>query len=148
MSIQDATLILSDEQALVATADSQNTIDLGAGVNHLNTAIALNAGESMRHQFLNVIVTVAFTDATNYIFALQDSTDDSTFAATEIITPAIAIGTLVIGYVVLRTPIPSNIRRYVKMVYTESGSTETAGTVSAWIGPAGQGPGESNALNP
>lgn len=148
MSIQDAELILSDDQALVATADSTNTIDLGAGIDHLNSAIVLNAGESMRHQFLNVLVTTSFAAATSYQFALQDSADDSSFAATEIITPAIVIATLIAGYVVLRTPIPSNIRRYIKMVYTEAGSTENAGTVSAWIGPAGQGPGESAALNP
>ena len=148
MSIQDAELILSDEQALVATADSESSVDLGAGIDHLGNATVLNAGESMRQQFLNVIVVTAFNAATSYVFALHDSADDSSFAITEITTPAIVIATLVAGYVVLRIPIPSNVRRYVKMVYTEAGSTEDEGVVSAWIGPACQGPGESAALTP
>ena len=138
--MMDGELLFSDTQALTTTADSTNVVDLGAGIDHTNTATVLNAGESMKQQILNVVVTTAFAGGTNVQIALQDSADDSTFAATD---PVIASGTittanLTAGVVLLRVAIPPELRRYLKLVYTISG-THTAGAVSAWIGPTGQG---------
>jgi hypothetical protein len=149
MSAQDRTNQFSDGQALTTTADSTDNVDFGAGIDHLGNATTLDLGESARHSWLNVTVVTAFAGGTSVQIALQDSADDSSFAATNpvIATPAVAAATLVAGYVVMRLPLPPDLRRYLKLVYTIVG-TFTAGAVDAWIGPAGQGPAKSSAVSP
>lgn len=130
--MRDNSLILSDEQAVTATADSTNHIDLGAGKDHKGNALIPGAGRTGK-MFLNITVDVTTTSggATTADFALQDSADDTSFAATPIIISAVAKATLVAGYRVMRMPLPPNLRRYVKVVYTVNVADFTAGKFSA-----------------
>ena len=141
MSTMDAELIFSDEQALVATADSTNIVDLGAGVDFKDNAIVLNAGESGRQQWLNIVVITTFSsNPTSYTFELKSSATVGGSYVMRMATPAIVVATLVAGYVVYRGAIPAQpLERFLKIVYTETGgSAEDEGVVSAWIGPSGQ----------
>lgn len=120
----DAKLIFSEDQALVATADSTNHIDLGN--------VTQGSGGPL---WLVVVVTEAFVTATSYEVELFDSADDSSFAVPKvpITTGAVAVATLVAGYTAIKVPLPDSIRRYLKLVYTEVGSTGTAGKFTAFI---------------
>ena len=120
----DAKLIFSEEQALVATADSTNTVDL------FNTTHG--SGGPL---WLVIIVTESFVTATSYEFELEDSADDSSFASltVPITTGAVAVATLVAGYTAMKVPLPDSLRRYSKLVCTEVGSTGTAGKITAFI---------------
>ena len=132
----DKELIFNENQEVTSTADSTDSLDLGAGTDHAGNAIVLNAGESGR-MWLNVAIPTAYVSGTSVAFKLQDSADDNSFADTQIDTGAIVVETLVAGYTVLRMPMPPDTRRYVKMVYTVVGSP-SAGKITTWIGTSGQ----------
>ena len=130
--MRDDQLVLSDEQAVTATADSTNIIDLGAGTDHKGNALIPGAGKTGK-MFLNITVDVTTTSAgaTTADFELQDSADNSSWAATPIKISAVAKATLVAGYRVMRMPLPPNLRRYVKVIYTVAVANFTAGKFSA-----------------
>lgn len=120
----DRNLVFSEDQALVATADSTNTVDTGN--------VTMGSGGPW---YVVAIVTEDFATSTSYEIEVQDSADDSSFAAltVPITTEAVIIATLVAGYVALKQPLPTSVRRYVKLVYTEVGSTNTAGEITAFL---------------
>jgi hypothetical protein len=132
----DAKLLFGEDQAetTVAAHDSTNVIDLGAGYDAFGTASGLsNPGEGDQ-LWLNVVVTTAFTSggAATLTVALNHSTDNSSWTVV-LQTPAIALATLVAGYQIIRMPLPANLNRYLKMIYTIGTAVMTAGAVSAWI---------------
>lgn len=126
----DKDTILSDSQALTTTADSETVLDLGALVDDRGTALVDKFGIVLGNLILDVSVVTAFAGGTNIQTSLHDSADDSTFATTEIVTADIVTASLVAGYKILSMPLPKAIKRYIKLVYTISG-TYTAGAVHA-----------------
>ncbi len=116
----DRNLVFSEDQALIATADSTNTLDT------FNTTMG-----SGGPWYVMAIVTEDFATSTSYETEVQDSASESSgFAAmlVPITSETIAIATLVAGYVILRQPLPKTTKRYIKLVYTETGATNTAAT--------------------
>lgn len=131
MAIKDALLTFSDEQAetTVAAHDSTNNVDL-AGV-----AKDMGPGEEL---YLVIVVTEAVTSggAATVQFAVQDSADDSSYAALAPVpldTGAVGKATLTLGYEVMRIALPNSLQRYLKIVYTIGTAVLTAGKFSAWI---------------
>ena len=134
--------ILSDNQALVATANSEDVINLGSApgaVPYQTNAIArfLNGGGALP---ITIQITESFATATSYKFQFVTSAAENLGTPTVIWdSGAIAIATLVAGY---RLPIrylpPFTPLQYLGMIYTEAGSTATAGSVFAAIGLARQ----------
>lgn len=115
--IADLSLVLSDAQAVTASAASTNVVDsLAAG-----RAMTGNA----RVQFLVDTLPVSAGSST-CVFSLQDSADNSTFADV-IVSPAIAKATLVAGYVPFEAMIPAGIRRYIRGFYTVAVADFSAG---------------------
>ena len=90
MSLVDARLELSDAQALTASADSTNVIDLS------QTARQIGAGRTMYVHF-NVTVGADFTTGDEtYTFGV--ATGAATSLGTVLSSRAIAAGTLAAGY--------------------------------------------------
>lgn len=115
----DAKLLMSDSQALTATAASTNVIDFEVA--------NPNMGEGTK-VVVKVICETALggTDPT-ITFTLQDSADNSTFAtllATE------QYSSLSAGDVI-DIPLPEDHARYTRMYYTLGGTSPTL-TVSAY----------------
>lgn len=136
MSMMDALAIFSDEQALTATADSENTLDLGAGEDAWGTAVAAPELADGRPLWLNVMVPtqlVSSGKAATLTVTLNTSTDNSSFSA-KLATAAIAEASLVAGYSILSVPIPTELSRYNKLTYTVGTENFTSGAISAWIG--------------
>lgn len=145
MAILDAKLVLSDAQAETTAAahDSDNVLNMGAGKNEWGTATIADYGEANKQLWLHVYVNTTFTSggSATLTVALQDSADNSTFAAVSpaITTGAVAVASLAAGYELIRMPLPPNLRRYVKLVYTIGTAAMTAGKLDAWVGPPTEG---------
>lgn len=134
--IQDAQTLLSDAQALTATAYSTNTYDSGAAGNKISV------GEP-----LCVVITVdvaadATTGDETYQFALVQSANANlsshdVLVATD--TSFITRATLVAGYTLI-LPFPPGLKtkRYLGIRYVLGGTTPTL-TVTASIVPLNQG---------
>ncbi len=134
--MMDEKLIFSDAQAetTVAEHDSTNVIDQGAGTDAFGNALIADAG-SGGDIWLNVVVTEAVTSggSATVQFKLEQSTDNSTFTDSILITAAIAKTTLAAGYTVIKAPLPSGLNRYLKMTYTIGTAALTAGKFTAYL---------------
>lgn len=122
----------SDEQAITATADSENVIDLGAA--------GLDAGEPLH---INAQVVEAMTAAGSATLTVSLVTDaDAAFSdpTTLVSTAAIAVADLVAGKYLPISFLPADAEQFVKLVYTVATGPMTAGKISAHIG----GPRQSN----
>lgn len=123
MSYIDQNLVLSDAQAVTTTAVSTKSID---------TITALrNIGSGEQIEVL-VAVGTAFTaaGAATMTVALQDSADNTTFADV-LVSPAIAVASLVAGFEALRVRVPATTRRYIALNYTVATGPMTAGALTA-----------------
>ena len=126
MAYIDAFTTFSSAQALTATANSTNTIDL------VNTTSREGDGEPMA-VVINVIVAAA--GGGTLTVAVQ-SDDNSSFssAATVATTAAIAAATLIAGYqFVIMIPPGVSTERYLRLNYTLA--TMTGITVTARLTP-------------
>lgn len=140
MSAKDAKLVFSNAQAETTQAAhaSTNIVDLGAQVDHWGSAVSPNVdvGGDLR---LHVQVVEALTTSAGGTLTveLQDSDNGTDFASVtpgKVITAAEAAATLVAGYTVIDQPLPSGLRRYLRLLYTIGTGAMTAGAVDAWIG--------------
>ncbi|HDZ25114.1 hypothetical protein LCGC14_0359620 [marine sediment metagenome] len=129
----DAQRLFSDAQAVVVTIDSTTTIDLGALVDDRGTALTDRHG-TISDMWVYAIVNTAFTGGTNIVPKMQDSSDDSTFAdVPEVVNAAVVLADLdAIGDVLLKIKLPKNVKRYIKLVYTVTG-TMSAGKIDAGL---------------
>lgn len=133
--IYDNSLLLSDAQAVTASAASTNVIDLGAtGTPFGGAAMTRDIGIGCEPVVLSVRVTTTFATLTSLAVSVQTSPDNSTW--TSISTgAAIAAASLVAGYqfdVPARFP-EGTKARYVRLYYTVAGSNATAGAITAGV---------------
>jgi hypothetical protein len=131
MAILDKVLELCDNQDVhlgsTSTAISDNVINLGAA------NLALGAGTEL---MLNVRINTAFAvDGATLTTALMTDSDAAIGGGTTIFTtPALAGSALTAGKWILRVSIPHEaLEQYIGLKFTIGTSTETAGTVDAWI---------------
>lgn len=122
----DSQLLFSDAQALTATADSTNYIDLGIDRD-------IGRGEPMA--VCMVVDVAADGTTTNETYQFQLETDDNTsFSSSTIVTDR------TIGYAALTLgsrhvfPLGHTNERYLQMVYTLGGTTPTV-TVTTFLIP-------------
>ena len=123
--ILDKQGMFSDDQAVTASAASENLIDLG---------VARDIGKGKPIPIL-CQVTTAFATLTSLTVALQVD-DNSSFssAKTVLTTAAIAAASLVAGYKFALDYVPRGTdERYVRLYYTVAGSDATAGNISAGV---------------
>ena len=118
--------VFSDNESLVATTDSENSVDLATAFPGTGAGVPV---------YLAIRVGAAFTVATSYAFALENDSDSAFGSAVVFpIRAAILIANLAAGQWVYRGTLPYEItERYVQLVYTEVGSTETTGTIDAFL---------------
>ena len=123
----DALHLMSDSQALTATAASTNVIDLGGDGN-------VGIGEPMA-----VVVTVEVAaDAANadetYSVALQTDSVEGFGSAVELGTAVITRGTVAGTKFVIGVPADERADRFLRLNYTLAGTTPSV-TVSAFLIP-------------
>ncbi len=131
--INDTQLYFSNAQALTATADATNVIDLGVARN-------IGDGEPMS-VFLHVDVAADFTTTDEtYTFAITTDDNASLSSDTTVVSRAILASALAVN-TLHEIPIPqgSVFEQFVGLVYTLAGTTPTL-TVTAWLGQQGSLP--------
>ena len=121
--ILDKQNMFSEDQAITATADSTNVIDLEAAGHAKGTPIEVW-----------VQVTTDFATLTSLTVTLDASAvEGMTDAVTLGVTGAIAAADLVAGYKFTLPSLPYNTLQYLELTYTVDGSNAAAGAVSAGL---------------
>lgn len=134
--IVDNTLVLSDSQAITATAASTNQIDLGAaGTTYLGGTVRRDVGDGTEIPIL-VEVTQAFNNLTSLTVSMEVD-DDVAFGSPTVVAsgPAILLASLTLGAQInwpARIPVGVN-ERYLRLKYTVAGTAPTLGKVFASI---------------
>lgn len=132
--ILDSTLKFSADQAVTDTAVSTNVIDLGV------SGRDIGIGETVP---LRVSVTESFATLTSLTVAVETS-DTENFASSEVViqTGAVPVASLVNGYVFNINEVPKGVvGRYMRLNYTVTGTTATAGAITAGITAGNQNNG-------
>lgn len=138
--IMDANLILSENQAITATAISANVINWPA----LSTVYGedappvrnLGAGNPLP---LLIQATEDFATLTSLTITLETADNDALSSGAVVLgtTPAIAVADLTAGW---RTTLPfipdATMKRYFGLRFTVAGSNATAGRITAAVGTA------------
>lgn len=120
----DKALQVSNEQAVTTSAASTDVIDLGQA----NPNLGLNDHTSLA---ITVDNTVTADGAATVTFSLQDSADNSSFADV-VATGAVSKSNLAAGAQIV-LPMPTKLRRYVRVYYTVATGPLTAGKFSAQV---------------
>ena len=118
--------LLSNAQALTATADSTNYIDLKSDVD-------IGKGEPMA-LIISVGVAADFTSG-NETYTFQLETDDNaSFSSSTIVASAAILATDLTAGSLHVIPMGITNERYLQGVYTLAGTTPTV-TIDAWVAP-------------
>ena len=123
--ILDKENLLSDDQAVTATADSTNVIDLGLGDNGPGTVLEIFAQ-----------VTTAFTAAGAATMVLTLTTDSVAAMSSEVTlytSAAIAVADLVAGYTFKIRGLPDGAEQFIQMQYTVATGPMTAGNITSGV---------------
>ena len=131
--ILSAQQLFSDDQAITASADSTNVIDLGVAGTPYGAAAALNrdVGKGAKIPLL-VQVTADFATLTSLTINL--STGAATTLGTTIASQTIAVADLVAGAQFNLDFLPNGIvERFLGVEYVVTGSNATAGNITAGI---------------
>lgn len=131
--IVDNSEIFSDSQAITATADSTNTIDLGAPGTPYGAPVAVeqDIGKGLQRIPLAVNVTQGFNNLTSLTIALQVSPDNSTFKVVSQRT-YLAAEIAAVGQLDFPAHFPNGTNaRYAKLTYTVAGTAPTTGKIFA-----------------
>ena len=119
--ILDNELFFSDKQAVTADAASTNALDLGA------------AGDAVGQELtIRAVVTTTFATLTSLTIKVQTSANNSDWSDV-VLSPAIAVASLVKGAEVFTVRVPKGLKRYVRLYYDVTGSNATAGKISAFM---------------
>jgi len=124
--IRDALLILSENQAITATAASTNEIDFGAA------SLDIGQGNPI---YLELWLDTAFdTAADTLTVTLEDSPDGTTYTSRMTILAATATSSLLAANVGLlrKFSLPNDMARYIRLYYTVSAGLES-GKVNAFL---------------
>jgi len=125
--------LFSDDQAITASADSTNVIDLGAPGTPYGAAAALNqdVGKGAKIPIL-VQVTEAFDNLTS--LEIKISTGATTALGTTVLSQTILLADLVVGKQTSFDVLPNDItERYLGIEYVVTGTAPTVGKVTAGI---------------
>ncbi len=126
MSYIDNLLKLSPEQALTATADSTNVIDLSIDRD-------IGKGEAMA-LVINVVVAADFTTGDEtYLFQLESDDNASMTSSTIVAGGSVLAADLIVG-ATIAFPIGTINEKFLQGVYTLAGNTPSV-TIDAWISP-------------
>lgn len=127
--IFDNQTLLSDQQAITATAASTNTLDLGP----IKSGIVRDIGKGKPVPFL-IQVTETFNNLTSLAFALQVD-DNSGFSSAKVVwTQTVVLADLKAGKVVIPEYIPRGTDElYARLYYTVTGTAPTTGKVTAGV---------------
>jgi hypothetical protein len=134
--IVDNTLVLSDGQAITATARSTNVIDIGATGTAAGAAAALSRDIGKANEIPMIFeVTQAFNNLTSLKISLE-SDDNAAFSSTrEIASRTYLLAELTLGAILtFPAEIPEGTNeQYLSAYYTVTGTAPTTGKIFAGV---------------
>ena len=131
--ILSAQALFSDDQAITASADSTNVVDLGVAGTPYGAAAALNRDVG-KGAGIPILVQVTEDFATLTSLTINISTGATTALGTTIASQTIAVADLVAGKQMSIVVLPNDIsERYLGIEYAVTGSNATAGKITAGI---------------
>lgn len=128
--IQDKKLMFSDSQAITATADSTNILDLGAHGDDIQRELTLFVqfrGTVESNGDSTLVITLNTDDALNA--GGTDLAADNTLWT----SASIAKTALTDGAMLVKMPLPPGIQRYLRLTYTVGTANLTAGAIDAGL---------------
>lgn len=131
--ILSAQQLFSDDQAITASADSTNVIDLGVAGTPYGAAAALNddVGKGAKIPIL-VQVTEAFNNLTS--LEVKISTGATTALGTTVVSEVIPLAEAIVGKQMVINVLPNEItERYLGIEYVVVGTAPSTGKVTAGI---------------
>lgn len=132
--IIDSRTEFSDKQAITATANSTNVIDLGAEGSTFDGVQLLKALGRGCNIPLNVQVTEDFDNLTSLAIILQESADEAFTVPIERDRQVVLLADLVTGFQSRIDKIPFKIQnRYIRFRYEVTGAAPTQGQISASV---------------
>jgi hypothetical protein len=127
--IFDLQTLLSDKQAIVASAVSTNVIDLGP----VNLTLGRDIGKG-REIPLRIQVVEAFNNLTSLGVALQVSDDAAFTSPVTVWSSTLLLAALVAGAVVVPEYITRGTnKRFMRLNYTVTGTAPAAGRITAGV---------------
>lgn len=129
MTIRDANLIFSRDQAVLLPGDTASTNILDAG-----SALTSDIGHAVDDLFLSVICAAAAVSGglATVQAVLQDSSDGVNFS--DVIGGAVfPVASVVAGAVLLQIPFPTQLRRFIRVVYRVGTAALSAGKFEAFV---------------
>lgn len=131
--ILDNRTLLSDAQAIVATANSTNILDqLGLGV--MRDGVQLTRKQNFAKIPLMCQVVEDFNNLTTLDFVLQTDEDEAFGSATEVMRVTVALAKLVAGYQLPMEYLPRGpLERYFRLRYEVTGAAPTLGKITSGI---------------
>lgn len=131
--IFSAQQIFSDDQAITASVDSTNVIDLGQPQSPFGATATLNQDIGKGNMVpILVQVTEAFDNLTS--LEIKISTGATTALGTTVVSKVVVLADLVVGYQFPVQVLPNEItERYLGIEYVVAGSAPSVGTVTAGI---------------
>jgi hypothetical protein len=127
MGYLDRQILFSSEQAITASAASTDVVDLGSSRD-------VGAGEPV---MVLVQVTQAFDNLTSLAVALQTSSTENFASPVQLTAQTLALANLTAGARFAIGPVPRGVLRYLRLYYTVTGTTPTAGKITAGAGVEG-----------
>jgi len=122
--ILDKHNMFSEDQAITATADSTNVVDLGAA------ARRIAPGEPLK---LVLRVTEAFNTLTSLTIGVQQDSVEAVSSPTVLQSVVVPLASLTLGARISMSFMPRNSERYLQLVYTVTGTNPTTGKITAGI---------------
>lgn len=137
--ILDNRTLLSDAQAIVATANSTNILDfLGLGVTR--DGVQLTRKANFQKIPLLIQVVEAFNNLTSLELVLQTDNDEAFGSATEVMRMSIPLAQLTLGKIAPMEMIPRGpMERYFRLRYEVTGAAPTLGKITAGVPAAVDG---------
>lgn len=138
--ILSAQELFSDDQAITATAISENVIDLGVAGTPYGAAAALNNDKGKGAAIPVLIqVTADFATLTSLTITVEASAAAGLTSPQVLATETIAVADLVAGKQTYMQVLPNGADlRYLGVRYTVTGSNATAGIITAGISMGNQ----------
>lgn len=133
--ILDTSLLLSDAQAITATAASTNIIDLGATgtVYGAGSALIKDIGKGCDIPLL-IQVVEAFNNLTSLAVTVQTDDNAGFSSARDVLSATLPLASLTLGrtFPIIEIP-PGVAERYLRLNYTVTGTAPTLGKVTAGV---------------
>lgn len=127
--IFDQQTLLSDQQAITASAASTNILDLGP----IASGIVRDIGKGKQIPLL-IQVTEAFNNLTSLKFELQVDDNSGFSSATTVWSSTLLLADLKAGKVVIPEFIPRGTNeKFGRLYYTVTGTAPTAGKITAGV---------------